>query len=72
MEGSLVGVFLGTVIMCYVNLCCMGLLWWELKHILAYAALAAVVEGTAPVGMDNILLPLVLRLSFERVQQCLP
>jgi CDP-diglyceride synthetase len=72
MEGSVCGVFLGTVIGCYFNLWFLGLPLLPLRILLAYAAIAAVTEGTAPSNMDNLAVPGVLYLSMERVIQWLP
>jgi len=72
MEGSVVGVFLGTVAGCYFYMYMMGIMLLPLRMILAYAGIAAVAEGTAPSNLDNIVTCLVLHFSMERVQQLLP
>mmetsp|Transcript_12203 Transcript_12203/g.20225 ORF Transcript_12203/g.20225 Transcript_12203/m.20225 type:complete len:144 (-) Transcript_12203:107-538(-) len=72
LEGSVCGVFLGTVIGCYLNLWFLGLPLLPLRILLANAAIAAVTEGTAPRNMDNLTVPFVLHLSMERVIQWLP
>jgi len=71
-EGSVVGVFLGTVTACYFNLYAMGLPLLPLRMILAYGGIAAVAEGTAPGNLDNLVAPLVLHLSIDRVKELLP
>jgi len=71
-EGSVVGVFLGTVIACYFNLYAMGLELLPLRMILAYGGIAAVAEGTAPGNLDNLVTPLVLHFGMETVQELLP
>jgi dolichol kinase len=71
-EGSVVGVFLGTVTACYFNLYAMGLPPLPLRMILAYGGIAAVAEGTAPGNLDNLVTPLVLHFSIERVKELLP
>jgi dolichol kinase len=72
MEGSVVGVFLGTVFGCYFFVWTMGIPLLPLRMILAYAGIAAVVEGTAPGNLDNIVTAVVLHFSIERVQVLMP
>ncbi len=71
-EGSVVGVFLGTVTACYFNLYAMGLPFLPLRIILAYGGIAAVAEGTAPANLDNLVTPLVLLFGMEKVEELLP
>lgn len=71
-EGSVVGVFLGTIAGCYSYLYMMGIPILPLRIILAYAGIAAVSEGTSPANLDNVMTPLVLHLSIDRVQKLLP
>lgn len=71
MEGSLCGVFLGTCSSTYFFLYMFGLQLLPLRVVLAYAGIAAVVEGSAPNGMDNLAVPLVLMLSIDRVRSFL-
>ena len=71
-EGSVVGVFLGTVTACYFNLYAMGLPMLPLRIVLAYGGIAAVAEGTAPGNLDNLVIPLVLHFGMETVQELLP
>jgi dolichol kinase len=72
MEGSVVGVFLGTVIGCYFYLYMMGMQLLPLRLILAYSAVAAVAEGTSPGNLDNLVVPVVLHFSIEKVETLLP
>jgi dolichol kinase len=72
MEGSVVGVFLGTIAGCYAYLYMLGLEILPLRIILAYAAIAAVVEGSSPAKLDNLLVAAVLHLSMDAVQRWLP
>lgn len=72
MEGSVCGVFLGTVVGCYLNLWFLGLPLLPLRILLAYAAIAAVAEATAPSNLDNMAIIFVLHLSMERVANMLP
>jgi dolichol kinase len=71
MEGSLVGVFLGTVAGCYLFPYVLGIPVRPLRVVLALSGIAAVVEGTSPGNMDNIMIPLVLHFSIERVDHLL-
>lgn len=72
MEGTVVGVFLGTVSACYVYLSLMGIPLLPLRMILVYGGIAAVVEGTAFKNLDNLAVAVTLSLSFGRVQEWLP
>ena len=72
MEGSVVGVFLGTVSGCYLYLCMMGIPLLPLRMILVYGGIAAVVEGTVPGSMDNLAVPVALHFSIDKVQEWLP
>jgi CDP-diglyceride synthetase len=71
-EGSVVGVFLGTVTGCYLYLYMMGIPLLPLRMILAYAGIASVAEGTSLGNIDNIVTPVVLHFSIDRVQNWLP
>lgn len=72
MEGSVVGVFLGTIAASYFYTFMMGMTLLPLRIILAYAGIAAVAEGTAPGNCDNFVMAVVLHFSIPRVQQLLP
>jgi dolichol kinase len=72
MEGSVVGVFLGTVAASYLYLYMMGLPLLPLRMVLVYGGIAAVVEGTAPGNLDNLAVPVTLHFSMEKVQEWLP
>lgn len=72
MEGSVVGVFLGTVAGCYLYLYLTGIPLLPLRLVLAYAGIAALVEGTSPGNMDNLFVSVALHLSFQKVQDWLP
>jgi CDP-diglyceride synthetase len=72
MEGSLVGVFLGTAAGIPFYLYMMGIPLLPLRMILAYAGIAAVAEGTAPGHLDNLVVPIVLHFSLDRVNELLP
>jgi len=71
-EGSVVGVFLGTVTACYFDLYAMGLPLLPLRIVLAVGGIAAIAEGTAPGNLDNLVTPLVLLMGMEKVQELLP
>jgi dolichol kinase len=72
MEGSVCGVFLGTCSSSYFFLYCLGIPFLPLRIVLAYAGIAAMVEGTAPGNMDNLVVPIVIHFSMDRVQRWLP
>jgi CDP-diglyceride synthetase len=72
MEGSVVGVLLGTVSGCYLYLYLSGLPFLPLRVLLSYGAIAAVVEGTSPGSLDNLMISLVLLCTMDRVQDWLP
>jgi dolichol kinase len=72
MEGSVVGVFLGTVAGCYFYLYMMGIVMLPLRMILAYAGIATVAEATSVGHLDNVVTPVVLHFSMDRVQKLLP
>ena len=71
MEGSVVGVLLGTVSGCYLYLYLTGLPLLPLRVLLSYGAIAALVEGTAPANIDNFAISVVLLFSMDRVEQWL-
>jgi dolichol kinase len=70
-EGSLT-VFLGTASASYFYLYCLGQPLLPLRIVLAYAGIAAVVEGTSPGNVDNLTLATVLHFSMDRVPKLLP
>lgn len=73
MEGSVCGVFLGTVLGCYLNSYLLGMDEWRpLRIVLAFGGIAACVEGTSPANFDNIMVPLVMHFSIERIDEWLP
>jgi hypothetical protein len=73
MEGTTVGVFLGTVVGSYGLLLWLALPDWPpLRVMLVYGALAAVAEGTAPGHWDNLFVGLVLQATLDRVPLWLP
>ena len=71
MEGSLVGVFLGTCIGIYLFLPLMGLPLLPLRIVLVYAVLAAVAEGGSPGQVDNLMIPVVMLFSASKIQELL-
>ncbi len=72
MEGSVVGVFLGTVAGGYLYLYMMGLSLLPLRTLLSYGTIAAVVEATAPGSMDNVIVTVVIHFSMDRIPKWLP
>lgn len=71
MEGSVVGVFVGTITACYCYLYLMGLPLLPLRLVLAYAGIAAIMEGTSLKGFDNLVVAGALHFSFDKVQEWL-
>lgn len=68
MEGSVCGVFLGTIAGCYLYPYLLGQLPPRpLRIVLALGGIAAVIEGTSPANMDNIMVPLLMHFSIERI-----
>lgn len=72
MEGSLLGVFLGTCIGSYGLLTVLGLELPPLRIMLVYGALAALAEGMAPGHWDNLAIGLVLQAAWDRVPLWFP
>lgn len=72
MEGSLLGVFLGTCVGIYICLPILGLPLLPLHVVLVYGAIAAVVEGTSPGHVDNLTVPLAIHFSMSRIEKWLP
>lgn len=72
MEGSLVGVFLGTCVAIYLCLSALGLPLLPLREVLVYGTVAAVVEGTSPSHSDNLMVALAIHFSIDRIEQWLP
>ena len=72
MEGSLVGVFLGTVVACYLYVYMMGITAPPLRYVLVYGTIAAVVEGSAPGNFDNVSTAVVMHFSLDKVNEWLP
>ena len=72
MEGTVVGVFCGTIAGIYLFLGMMGIPFIPLRLVLAYAAIGGVAEATALSSFDNIVIPVVLHLSIDRVREILP
>lgn len=70
-EGTIVGVFLGTVLYSYLYQWWMGFELLPLRIVLVYGGIAAVV-GTLFKGMDNLTVPIALHLLIPRVQHWLP
>jgi CDP-diglyceride synthetase len=71
MEGSVVGVFLGTVAGIYIFFYILGLDVLPLRLVLSYGAIAAIVEATCPGGLDNIIVSIILHFSIDRIDDLL-
>ena len=69
MEGSIVGVFLGTVAMSYMFLSAMGLDIPHWRCIFVYGTIASTVEGSSPGNFDNVIVPLVVHFSMDKVEE---
>lgn len=72
MEGSVVGVFLGTVSGCYLYMYLMNIPLLPLRIVLVFGGIAAVVEGTSPGNVDNLAVALMIHFSKDKVQEWLP
>ena len=72
MEGSIVGVFLGTVTASYLYISTMGLPIPPLRCVLVYGIVAAVVEGSAPGNFDNLTTALVMHFSLDTIDEWVP
>jgi len=72
MEGSVCGVFMGTCSATYFLMFCLRIRpFLPLRLVLAYAGIAAVVEGTCPGYNDNLTVSVAILLSMDRVEQWL-
>ena len=68
MEGSVCGVFLGTIAAYYLFTYLLGMDEWRpLRIVLAFGGIAAVVEGTSPANMDNIMVPLLCTFRLNEL-----
>ena len=72
MEGSIVGVFLGTVASYYLFVYMMGIKAPPLRCILVHGIVAAIVEGSAPGNFDNVSTALVMHFSMDKINLWLP
>jgi len=73
MEGSVCGVFMGSCSATYFFLFCLRIRpFLPLRLVLAYAGIAAVVEGTCADYIDNLAVPIAIHFSMDnRVEQWL-
>ena len=73
MEGSVCGVFMASCSATYFFMFCLRIRpFLPLRLVLAYASIAAVVEGSCPGYTDNIVVPLAIHFSMDnRVEQWL-
>lgn len=69
LEGTIGGVFLGTIFGCYLYLHVLGFPILPLRIVLSLGGIAAVVEGSSPGNFDNITLTAALHLTIERVKE---
>ena len=70
LEGSL-AVFCGTIAGCYIYPPVLGLGFLPLRLVVAFAAIATVGEGTAPFSSDNIVVPVLIHFSMDRLMKAL-
>jgi dolichol kinase len=71
-EGSVVGVFLGTVFISYLYLSVLQLPLLPLRVVLAYGGIAALAEATSLNGFDNLVLAITLHFSIPKALEWLP
>lgn len=72
MEGSVCGVFMGSCSASYFFLFFLGIRpFLPLRLVMAYGAIAAMVEGSCPDYMDNLAVPVALICSMARIEQLL-
>ena len=73
MEGSIVGVFLGTVAASYVYISMMGIHPIPpLRCVLVYGIVAAIVEGSSPGNFDNLSTALIIHFSLDTIDEWVP
>lgn len=70
LEGSL-AVFGGTILGCYIYPPALGFGFLPLRLVVAFAAIAAVGEGTAPFSSDNVVIPVLIHFSMDPLMQAL-
>jgi len=63
-EGSIGGVFCGTILGCYIYPPLLGFGFLPLRLVVTLAAVATVGEGSAPFYSDNIVVPLMIHLTM--------
>lgn len=66
-EGSFFGVFLGTMAGSHLFLYCLGLPMLTIRTYAMCAAIATVAEATAPESLDNVLVPMLLHFSWDKI-----
>jgi Dolichol kinase len=65
-EGSLFGVFLGSIVGCYAFIHALDLQSSHMNRIVATAAIATFAEAIAPGNCDNFFIPLMIHFSIQR------
>jgi dolichol kinase len=72
MEGSICGVFMGTILGSYMIIWFLDLPVLPLRILISYATVAAFAEASAPSNVDNIVISVTLLLSMKRIEELLP
>lgn len=65
LEGSLYGVFLGTIVGCYFFVAALGLPQMSNRSMIICGIVSAIAEATAPTNSDNIIIPIVLHFTLK-------
>jgi dolichol kinase len=72
MEGSVCGVFMGTILGSYMNIWLLDLSLLPLRILISYATVAAVAEALAPSTIDNVVISVTLLVTMQRIAEFLP
>mmetsp|Transcript_17076 Transcript_17076/g.24155 ORF Transcript_17076/g.24155 Transcript_17076/m.24155 type:complete len:163 (-) Transcript_17076:470-958(-) len=67
LEGSIFGVFFGTIGAAYMFLHVLGLPLLSFKQIASIGLIATAAEASAPRNFDNIFLPMVIHFSIKKM-----
>ena len=71
-EGSVCGVFMGTILGSYLNIWFLDLPLLPLRILISYAMVAAFAEASAPSSLDNVVISVTLLVSMKRIAELLP
>ena len=64
-EGSIFGVFLGTIAGCYCFIHSLGLPIISHQNLIIFGIVSTAIEATAPGNFDNIFIPCVLHFTMK-------